>query len=63
MWQKVGQQTQQNLRTQLIARIEKQDLAFFDKQSTGNLMNLLNQDTQRIGEFVGVAVSRWLTMS
>lgn len=53
LWQRVGQQTQQNLRMQLIARIEKQDLAFFDKQSTGNLINLLNQDTQRIGEFVG----------
>jgi ATP-binding cassette subfamily B protein len=53
LWQRVGQQTQHNLRTQLIAGIEKQDLAFFDKQSTGNLMNLLNQDTQRIGEFVG----------
>jgi ATP-binding cassette subfamily B protein len=53
LWQRVGQQTQQNLRTQLIAGIEKQDLAFFDKYPTGNLMNLITQDTQRIGEFVG----------
>ncbi len=53
LWQRVGQQTQQNLRAQLIARIEKQDPVFFDARSTGNLMNLLNQDTKRIGEFVG----------
>jgi len=53
LWQKVGQQTQHNLRTELIAGIQKQDLAFFDKQSTGGLTNLITQDTQRIAEFVG----------
>lgn len=53
LWQEVGQQTQQELRTQLIAQIESQDLVFFDQQSTGELMNLTTEDTQRIGEFVG----------
>jgi ATP-binding cassette subfamily B protein len=53
LWQKVGQQTQQELRTQLIAQIENQDLVFFDQQPTGELMNLITEDTQRIGEFVG----------
>jgi ATP-binding cassette, subfamily B, bacterial len=53
LWQKVGQETQQELRTQLIAQIENQDLVFFDQHSTGELMNLVTEDTQRIGEFVG----------
>ena len=53
LWQIAGQQTQQELRTQLIARIENQDLVFFDRQPTGELMNLTTEDTRRIGEFVG----------
>lgn len=53
LWQKAGQQAQQELRTRLIAQIENQDLAFFDRQSTGELMNLVTEDTRRIGEFVG----------
>ena len=53
LWQKVGQETQQELRTQMIAHIENQDLAFFDQQSIGELMALVTEDTQRVGEFVG----------
>jgi ATP-binding cassette subfamily B protein len=53
LWQKVGQETQQELRTRMIAHIENQDLAFFDQQSIGELMALVTEDTQRVGEFVG----------
>lgn len=53
LWQKAGQQAQQELRTRLIAQIEHQDLVFFDRHSTGEMMNLVTEDTRRIGDFVG----------
>jgi ATP-binding cassette subfamily B protein len=53
LWQQAGQQAQQELRTRLIAQIENQDLVFFDRQSTGALMNLVTEDTRRVGEFIG----------
>ncbi|MET0647633.1 MAG: ABC transporter ATP-binding protein [Pyrinomonadaceae bacterium] len=53
LWQEVGQETQQGLRTQLIAQIQNQDLAFFTRHTTGELMNLTTEDTQRVGEFIG----------
>lgn len=51
-WRKLAQTTQHTLRTQLIARIETQDMAFFDKHGTGQLINLVTEDTARVGEFV-----------
>lgn len=64
-WQQLGQTTQQRLRARLVAFIEEQDLAFFDKYSTGRLMHLVLQDTASIGEFVErgceMAVDRCLT--
>jgi ATP-binding cassette subfamily B protein len=51
-WRRLAQDTQHNLRTQLIARIQMQDMAFFDKYGTGRLINLINEDTGRIREFV-----------
>jgi ATP-binding cassette subfamily B protein len=64
-WQQLGQTTQQRLRARLVAFIEEQDLAFFDKYPTGRLMHLVLQDTARIGEFVErgceMALDRLLT--
>jgi ATP-binding cassette, subfamily B, bacterial len=54
-WSRLGQATQHNLRTDLLARIEKQDMAFFDSYGTGRIVNLVTQDTANIGEFVGRA--------
>lgn len=51
-WRKLAQDTQHNLRTKLIAAIEAQDMVFFDTHGTGNLINLVNEDTARIREFV-----------
>jgi ATP-binding cassette, subfamily B, bacterial len=51
-WQRIGHATQQRLRARLTTHIESQDLAFFDRHSTGRLMALVLQDTARIGEFV-----------
>jgi ATP-binding cassette subfamily B protein len=51
-WRKLAQATQHRLRTKLIPRIETQDLAFFDSYGTGRLINLIHDDTARIGELV-----------
>src|SRR5918911_1985249 len=51
-WRRLAQTTQHNLRTKLIANIETQDMTFFDTHGTGNLINLVNEDTARIREFV-----------
>jgi len=51
-WRRLAQTAQHNLRTQLIANIQVQDMAFFDTHGTGQLINLINEDTARIREFV-----------
>jgi ATP-binding cassette subfamily B protein len=51
-WRRLAQETQHRLRTKLIARIETQDLEFFDRYGSGRLNNLVTQDTARVGEFV-----------
>ncbi len=51
-WRRLAQTTQHNLRTALIANIQTQDMAFFDRHGTGNLINLVTEDTARIKEFV-----------
>lgn len=51
-WRRLAQDAQHNLRTQLIANIQVQDMAFFDRHGTGELINLVNEDTARIKEFV-----------
>lgn len=54
-WSRLAQTTQHNLRTDVIARVENQDMAFFDSYGTGRIMSLVTQDTANIGEFVGRA--------
>jgi ATP-binding cassette subfamily B protein len=51
-WRRLAQTTQHQLRTRLINKIETQDIAFFDEHGTGQLINLVTRDTERIGEFV-----------
>jgi ATP-binding cassette subfamily B protein len=51
-WSRLGQATQHNLRTDLLARIETQDMSFFDNYGTGRIVSLVTQDTANIGEFV-----------
>lgn len=51
-WRRLSQQTLHNLRTQLFARLQEQDLAFFDRSTTGELIYLLTEDTARIEELV-----------
>ncbi|HEY9405082.1 MAG TPA: ABC transporter transmembrane domain-containing protein, partial [Pyrinomonadaceae bacterium] len=51
-WSRLGQATQHNLRTDLLAKIETQDMTFFDTYGTGRIVRLVTQDTENIGEFV-----------
>ncbi len=51
-WRKLAQDTQHNLRAELISRIEMQDMAFFDQYGTGHLISLVTEDTARIRDFV-----------
>jgi ATP-binding cassette, subfamily B, bacterial len=51
-WRRLALEAQHNLRTELVAKIQKQDMAFFDNHGTGNLINLITEDTARIKEFI-----------
>jgi ATP-binding cassette subfamily B protein len=51
-WSGLAQATQHNLRTDVIARVENQDMAFFDSYGTGRIVSLVTQDAANIGEFV-----------
>ncbi|HLK62414.1 MAG TPA: ABC transporter ATP-binding protein [Bryobacteraceae bacterium] len=66
LWRRLGQSVQQKLRNGLIARIENQDHAFFDRNATARLMNLVTQDAAGVGELVGrggeLAVDKALTI-
>lgn len=65
-WHRLGQTTQHNLRNDLITRVEAQDIEFFDRYGTGALINLINKDTARIGEFTeqagDLAIEKALTI-
>jgi ATP-binding cassette, subfamily B, bacterial len=51
-WRKLALEAQHNLRTELISKIERQDMSFFDNQGTGNLIKLITEDTTQIKNFV-----------
>jgi ATP-binding cassette, subfamily B, bacterial len=51
-WRKLALEAQHNLRRELILRIERQDMAFFDKEGTGSLIKLITEDTTQIKNFV-----------
>jgi ATP-binding cassette subfamily B protein len=51
-WHQLAEGTEQTLRTKLFARIQTQDLEFFDRQGTGRLSRMLTKDVDEIGEFL-----------
>lgn len=51
-WRSLALEAQHNLRTELVSKIENQDMAFFDGHGTGNLINLLTEDTAQIKNFI-----------
>ncbi len=66
LWRNLARATQYRLRAQVVARLEVQDLAFFDKHGTGRLMHLITAETAQIEEFVESAgdglIERGLTI-
>jgi len=51
-WRKLARATEHRLRTRLVARIQGQDLSFFNDNNTGSLINLVTEDTAQIRRFV-----------
>ncbi|HYH47706.1 MAG TPA: ABC transporter ATP-binding protein, partial [Thermoanaerobaculia bacterium] len=51
-WQELAQDTEHRLRARLVAQLQVQDLEFFHQAGTGRLLQLVTEDTARIGEFV-----------
>ena len=51
-WRRLALNAQHNLRTEMIVKIQEQDMAFFDTHGTGNLIKLVTEDTARIKDFV-----------
>ena len=46
-----------NLREKLFSSITKQEIAFFDKRKTGELINRLSSDTSMVGRSITMNVS------
>lgn len=53
----VGQKVVANLRKELFSSILKQDLTFFDKNRSGDLISRLNSDTQMLQDLLSVKIS------
>lgn len=51
-WRHTALEFRDELRTALIDSIAEQDLAFFDDHGTGNLLNLITEDTQRVSDLI-----------
>lgn len=51
-WRRLAHGTRHNLRTELLDKIQEQDLSFFDDHGTGRLISLIVEDTERVGDFV-----------
>jgi ATP-binding cassette subfamily B protein len=52
VWRHLAQTTRHTLRADLIAKIEAQDMAFFDQHGSSQLANLVIKDTAQIGDFI-----------
>jgi ATP-binding cassette subfamily B protein len=51
-WHELAETTEQTLRTKLFARIQTQDLEFFDRHGTSRLSRMVTKDVDEIGEFL-----------
>lgn len=51
-WRKLACATEHQLRTKLVARIQEQDLSFFNDHNPGSLIQLVTEDTAQIKRFV-----------
>ncbi|MGA9768408.1 MAG: ABC transporter ATP-binding protein [Blastocatellia bacterium] len=51
-WRKLARATEHRLRARMVARIQGQDLSFFNDHSTGDLIRRVTEDTAQIERFV-----------
>ena len=57
LWRNLSQQIQHNLRLDAYGHIQSLDLAYFENQSTGNLMSILGDDINQLERFLDVGAN------
>jgi ATP-binding cassette subfamily B protein len=60
LWRRIASATEHRLRSEAFAHVLRQDMAFFDEQSTPMLLNIISQDSASVGRFLeagpGIAI-------
>jgi ATP-binding cassette, subfamily B, bacterial len=51
-WEKLARDTEERIRGPLLRHLQHQDVLFFERQGTGRLINLVNNDVAKIGGFI-----------
>jgi ATP-binding cassette, subfamily B, bacterial len=57
LWRNLSQKIQHNLRLDAYGHIQQLDLAYFENQSTGNLMGILGDDINQLERFLDVGAN------
>jgi ATP-binding cassette, subfamily B, bacterial len=57
LWRNLSQKIQHNLRLDAYGHIQSLDLAYFENQSTGNLMSVLGDDINQLERFLDVGAN------
>jgi ATP-binding cassette, subfamily B, bacterial len=57
LWRNLSQKIQHNLRLDAYGHIQELDLAYFENQSTGNLMSILGDDVNQLERFLDVGAN------
>ena len=57
LWRNLSQRIQHNLRLDAYGHIQQLDLAYFENQSTGNLMSILGDDINQLERFLDVGAN------
>jgi ATP-binding cassette, subfamily B, bacterial len=57
LWRNLSQKIQHNLRLDAYGHIQELDLAYFENQSTGNLMSILGDDINQLERFLDVGAN------
>ena len=56
-WRNLAQNIQHDLRTDTYAHVQQLDMAYFEEQSTGGLMSVLNDDVNQLERFLDVGAN------
>jgi ATP-binding cassette subfamily B protein len=57
LWRNLSQKIQHNLRLDAYGHLQQLDLAYFENQSTGNLMSILSDDINQLERFLDVGAN------